>query len=284
MKLLYDISCEDTPPHTAPLFFNSRYALIARSRSASIIAFCAIDSTPSRRLVPPVTPVSLALRGFAPRGSFFRSGGASAMSFSRRGADVENLAKSVGRSFSCAFAFGAGLAGAVSSSLSSLFALEGFLRLEESEGAEGVDLGFCLAALASSSSFFTLRATAAETCIASRTSGRIDSSTRLCSRHGQPSAIYSQFITTHLLKCASDSPGMIFIVVATPLRFGCSSPLSVRGFFLFPAVPSPSPSSLRLRKSSWIFAAFRMRAAPFGIASLLSAFLVAAPGARLLKA
>src|SRR6266403_662273 len=75
--------------------FISRYRLITLSRSASIITRCAIESTPALTFPPP-TPGELCF-DLTPRGNFFSSGGAIAMSFRRRGAALDMTANSLGR-------------------------------------------------------------------------------------------------------------------------------------------------------------------------------------------
>ena len=67
---------------------NSRYRAITFSLSCSIMDFCAIDRTPSR--FPPSMPPAATRRG-----RFLNSGGALAMSLSRRGADEECSANSL---------------------------------------------------------------------------------------------------------------------------------------------------------------------------------------------
>ena len=150
-------------------FFISRYSLIALSRSSSSIAFWAIESAPCRRVtvLSPLAAASDAFgRCFTPRGSFFSSGGAWTTSLSRRGAAVDKRSKSSGFS---------------------LLAVEGLGVMADLGGVEDESSGFCSAALCfpldaldvPSSSFLTLRANAEEAFMATRTSPRIESSTRL---------------------------------------------------------------------------------------------------------
>jgi hypothetical protein len=154
--------------------FISRYRRIAFSRSTSIMARCAIESTPAAfALAFPPDEECFA----APRGSFFNSGGASATSLRRRGAELGVVANSFGESSSSWRA----LASDDDGSAPSAWAFEGLWAVEGGDALEAcrVLLAFLLEEAAAVAAFLALRSVAAEARTADRTSGRIWSSTLL---------------------------------------------------------------------------------------------------------
>lgn len=139
-------------PSVLRFAFISLYRAIALFLSSSIMAFCAIDSTPSRFF-----PVLRVLSGrTAPLGSFVSSGGAWAMSFNRRGAEEDIVWNSFGLS---ACFEGIGVGEGDRSSSSTRFAFPFFLAFI--------------------SVFRTFRALAREDWTAFLTRGRISLSIRL---------------------------------------------------------------------------------------------------------
>ena len=139
------------------------------------MARCAIESTPAALALafPPNE------EGFAaPRGSFFSSGGASATSLRRRGAELDVVANSFGESSSSWRALASGDDGDASSAWA-------FDELRVMEGGDVLEscrvlLGFLLEEDAAAvAAFLALRSVTAEARTADRTSGRIWSSTLL---------------------------------------------------------------------------------------------------------
>ena len=278
--------------------FISRYRRIAFSRSTSIMARCAIESTPAAlALAFPPDEECFA----APRGSFFSSGGARATSLRRRGAELDVVANSFGESSSSWRALASGDNGDASSA----WAFDGLRVMEGGDALEAcrVLFGFLLEEEAAAvAAFFALRSVAAEACTADRTSGRIWSSTLLNAqeketqmKHNHEKRALPSNVEglrgarkAHRLKCLSDSPGWISIVPtglslplanALPLFPASALPAFVRRFLggggfdaLTPSFASASSVWRRARfcrYSARILAASNTRAADLGMRSVL---------------